>query len=155
MPSFERVSTDDTEMRALFADFIREADGPLEVEIDLEAEIAAGPPKDLEPPDGILLLVRVDGRAAGLGGIRHLDTEIAEVKCMYVAPQFRSGGVASRIISELEAVARRRGCRAVRLDTSSYLTPAIALYRAAGYHEVPAYNRNLKADLWFERSLIS
>jgi len=49
--------------------------------------------------------------------------------------------------------ALEHGCRAVRLDTSDYLTPAVGLYRAAGYREVPAYNENPKADLWFERSL--
>ena len=43
--------------------------------------------------------------------------------------------------------------RAARLDTSSYLTAAVALYRSAGYTEVADYNGNVKADLWFERSL--
>ena len=38
------------------------------------------------PPDGVLLLARVDGDPAGIGGVRHLDTEIAEVKSMYVVP---------------------------------------------------------------------
>ena len=70
---------------------------------------------------------------------------------MYVAPACRGTGLARRILAELEAIAREHGCRAVRLDTSAYLTAAVALYRAAGYHEVPAYNGNPKADLWFER----
>lgn len=148
---FEPSSPDDPEVRRLYADFIREADGPLE--IDLEAEIAAGPPRDLTPPNGVLLLVRVDGKAAGLGGVRYLDTEIAEVKSMYLDPAFRGRGLAGQLLSELEGIARDRGCTAVRLDTSDYLTDAIDLYRAAGYHEVPDYNRNPKASLWFERQL--
>ena len=143
------------EVMDLFAPFIREADGPLEVEIDIEAEIAAGPPADLVPPNGVLLLARIDGMPAGLGGVRYLDTEFAEVKSMFVSPPFRSIGLARRILAELEGIATKRGCRAIRLDTSAYLTPAVALYRAAGYHEVPAYNENLKADLWFERQLDS
>ena len=57
------------------------------------------------------------------------------------------------MLAELEAIAADHGCRAVRLDTSSYLTPAIGLYRAAGYRQVPPYNDNPKADLWFERQL--
>src|SRR5262249_9176069 len=79
---FESVGPEDVAVRSLYADFIREADGPLR--IDLEAEIAAGPPPNLAPPDGALLLARVDGDPAGLGGVRHLDTPIAEVKSMYV-----------------------------------------------------------------------
>ena len=153
MVLFAPVSPDDAEVAALFADFIREADGPLEVEIELEAEIAAGPPADLQPPDGVLLLARVDGVPAGLGGVRHLDTDVGEVKTMYVAKRFRGTGLAREILGELERRARERGCRATRLDTSAYLTPAVALYRAAGYREIPAYNHNPKADLWFERRL--
>jgi GNAT superfamily N-acetyltransferase len=149
----EPASRDDPEVLALFAPFIREADGPLDVDLDIEAEIVAGPPPDLTPPGGVLLLARVDGEPAGLGGVRHLEAEVAEVKSMYVAPAFRGRGLARRILAELEEIARRHGCRATRLDTSDYLTDAVHLYRAAGYREVPAYNANIKANLWFERQL--
>ena len=148
---FEPASRDDPEVMVLFDAFIREADGPLG--IDLEAEIAAGPPAELAGPDGVLLLVRVDGEPAGLGGIRHLDTEVAEVKTMYLSPAHRGQGLARRLLAELEGIARGRGCRAVRLDTSDYLTGALALYRGAGYREIPPYNDNPKANLWFERQL--
>jgi GNAT superfamily N-acetyltransferase len=104
-------------------------------------------------PTGVLLLARVGGEPAGLGGVRHLDTEVAEVKSMFVVPAHRGVGLGSRILSELEQIAAERGCRGVRLDTSDYLTAAIGLYRAAGYAEVPAYNQNPKASLWFERQL--
>jgi ribosomal protein S18 acetylase RimI-like enzyme len=151
---FETTRRDDPTVRDLYADFIREADGPLDPAlVDLEAEIAAGPPANLDPPDGVMLLGRVDGDPAAIGGVRHLDTEIAEVKSMYVAPAYRGRGLAMRLIDELHAVARERGCRAARLDTSAYLTAAVALYRSAGYTEVADYNGNVKADLWFEREL--
>jgi GNAT superfamily N-acetyltransferase len=150
---FAAANPEEPEVRALYDAFIREADGPLDWDIDIEAEIAAGPPADLAPPTGVLLLVRVDGAPAGLGGVRHLDTEVAEVKSMYLDPAFRGCGLARDLLAELEEIARRHGCRASRLDTSAYLTGAVRLYRAAGYREVPDYNRNPKADLWFERAL--
>jgi GrpB-like predicted nucleotidyltransferase (UPF0157 family)/GNAT superfamily N-acetyltransferase len=150
---FDPVEPGDAEVAPLFDAFIREADGPLEVEIDIEAEIAAGPPPDLVPPNGVLLLARVGAAPAALGGVRYLDTDFAEVKTMFVSPPFRGSGLGRRMLAELEEIARGRGCRAIRLDTSAYLTPAIALYRAAGYREIPAYNENPKADLWFELPL--
>lgn len=141
----------DPEVRALYVDFIAESDGPLG--IDVAAEAAAGPPGDLEPPGGTLLLVQVEGEAVGLGGVRHLETGVAEVKSMYVAPGFRGHGISRRLLAELERIAAERGCTAVRLDSSRYLTAALALYRSAGYREVPDYNANPKADIWFERQL--
>ena len=150
-PSFEPTSVDDPRVRMLYADFIAETDGPLG--IDVAADAAAGPPGDLEPPGGALLLVRAGGQAAGLGGVRHLDTGVAEVKSMYLAPAFRGRGISRRLLAELEGIAARHGCTAVRLDSSGYLSAALALYRGAGYREVPDYNRNPKADIWFERQL--
>lgn len=149
----ESADRDDAEVRALYAVFIGEADGPLGEEIDLAAEIAAGPPRELNELGGVLLLARVDGEPAGMGGVRHLDAEVAEVKSMFVSPAHRGIGLGRRILTQLERIAAEHGCRAVRLDTSDYLSEAIGLYRAAGYTEIPAYNQNPKASLWFERPL--
>lgn len=149
----EEASREAPEVLALYDAFIRESDGPLGDAVDLEAEIAAGPPAELDGPGGLMLLARVDDEPAGIGGVRHLETGIAEVKSMFVAPAFRGAGLGRRILTELERIAATRGCRAIRLDTSSYLTEAIGLYRAAGYAVVGAYNDNEKADLWFERQL--
>jgi GNAT superfamily N-acetyltransferase len=156
--SLESIDRADPRVQPLYADFVREADGPLVYDregagIDLDEEIAKGPPSDLVPPNGVLLLALIDGEPAGLGGVRHLDTDVAEVKSMYVAPTYRGTGLGRRVLARLDEIALEHGCHAVRLDTSDYLTPAVGLYRAAGYREVPAYNENPKADLWFERTL--
>ena len=147
---FEERRPDDPQILPLYADFIREADTELGLDI-VEAELAAGPPRDLTQPNGVMLLAVRDDEAAGLGGVRHLDTDVAEIKSMYVDPAHRGHGVAIALLRRLEAIARDRGCLATRLDTSDYLTPAVALYRSAGYLEVPDYNGNPKANLWFER----
>lgn len=149
----ETVPRDAPEVLDLYDAFIREADGPLGDAVDIEAEIAAGPPADLVPPGGVFLLARVGGEPAGIGGARFLDTEVAEVKSMYVSRAHRGVGLGRRILAELDGIATAHDCRAVRLDTSGYLTEALGLYRAAGYREVPDYNGNPKADLWFERQL--
>lgn len=149
--SLEPIDRADPRVRELYQRMVREADGPLG--IDLEAEFAGGPPQDLVPPNGILLIVQIGGEAVGIGGIRHLDTEVAEVKSMFVVNSKRRLGIGRRLLAVLERIAAEHGCRAVRLDTSDYLKPAIGLYRSAGYAEVPAYNENPKANVWFERQL--
>ena len=49
--------------------------------------------------------------------------------------------------------AARAGARTVRLETNATLVEAIALYRSAGYREVPAFNDEPFADHWFEKRL--
>ncbi len=72
---------------------------------------------------------------------------------MYVVPDHRGAGVAKRILEELEQRARERGLRAIRLDTNARLTEANAMYREAGYREIPDYNANPRADRWYEKRL--
>lgn len=146
----EEVATTDAEVLALYADFIAESDGPLGLE---GAPGDQRPPRDLEPPNGVLLLARVGDDPVGLAGVRHLDTGVAEVKSMYVVPEQRGRGLGGALLREVERIAADRGCDRVRLDSSDYLTEAIGLYRAAGYREVPDYNSNPKANVWFERRL--
>ncbi len=150
--SFDPAAPDDPEVRALFADYVREIDEVLGAE-EVEASIAAGPPADLIPPYGAMLLVRRGEEPIGIGGIRHLDTDTPEIKSMYVSPAVRGTGLGPKLLGALETIAAEHGCPAIRLDTSDHLTAAIALYRRAGYVEVPAYNSNPAADLWFERRL--
>jgi GNAT superfamily N-acetyltransferase len=145
---------EDPAVLALYAPFARESGAGLDETVaETEAEVAAGPPADLVPPAGAMLLARVDGEPAGIGGVRHLDTAVAEVKSMYVSPAHRGLGIGRMVLERLHGLAREAGCRAVRLDTNEFLGPALGLYRAAGYREVPDYNGNAKADLWFERAL--
>jgi GNAT superfamily N-acetyltransferase len=143
------IDPTDPEARALNAALSREA--------DVRAGVERPPPltisDDLNPPRGLLLAARAGEELAGLGGVRHLDTEVAEIKSMYVPPRWRGAGIGRRLLEVLEGVARDHGCRAVRLDTSRELAEAIGLYRSAGYTEVGDYNGNALADMWFERSL--
>jgi GNAT superfamily N-acetyltransferase len=147
----EAVKTTEPEVRRLYADFVEEADG--ELGLESSAETGKPPPVDLEPPNGVLLLARIEGEPIGLAGVRHLDTDVAEVKSMYLVPEHRGQGLGRTLLNEVERIATERGCTRTRLDTNDYLTDALGLYRAAGYREVPDYNGNEKANLWFERRL--
>lgn len=146
-----QVTTTDPEVLPLYVDFVREADGRLGLESS--AETGQPPPADLDPPNGVLLLARIGGEPVGLAGVRHLDTDVAEVKSMYLVPEHRGRGLGGTLLRAVERIAAERGCNRTRLDTSDYLTDAISLYRSAGYREVPDYNGNEKANLWFERRL--
>jgi GNAT superfamily N-acetyltransferase len=119
-------------------------------DFDLDRMLAA-PPEELEPPHGAFLVARVDGRPVGCGAVRKLDEATGEVKRMWIDPNVRGHGVGRGLLVALEEVASDLGCQRVRLDTSSYLTEALALYQSCGYQEIAAYNDNPYAAYWFEK----
>lgn len=94
-----------------------------------------------------------DGRLVGCAGLRPLEGGGAELKRMYIAPEARGHGNGHRFLAGLEDEAKRRGYTRLRLDTGEPMPEAQALYRSAGYREIPDYNGNAAAAFWFEKQL--
>jgi DNA-binding MarR family transcriptional regulator/GNAT superfamily N-acetyltransferase len=108
---------------------------------------------ELTPPKGLLLTATLHGEAVGIGALKLLDDNKAEVKRMWVSPTVRGLGLGRRVLAELETHARLHGVRLLRLETNRVLAEAIALYRDAGYEEVEAFNSEPYAHHWFEKIL--
>ena len=58
---------------------------------------------------------------------------------MYVAPEVRCHGIGRALLDRLEAEARALGLVRIVLETGTRQTEALALYRRAGYTEIPPY----------------
>jgi ribosomal protein S18 acetylase RimI-like enzyme len=109
--------------------------------------------EEMAPPDGAFVVLYEDGAAVAGGGLRRLEDEVAEIKRMFVVPAARGRGHGRRVLDELEAAAAELGYRRLRLDTAQSMTTAIALYRGAGYRDIPDYNGNSYASYWGEKVL--
>ena len=72
--------------------------------------------------------------------------------CSYGRPSARVAWP-GHSLGALEDEARRLGYSAARLDTGPKQVHALALYRSAGYVDVPAYNDNPFACFWGEKAL--
>jgi ribosomal protein S18 acetylase RimI-like enzyme len=119
---------------------------------DVEGFVASGPHD--APQSGDALLVAYEGgRAVALGGLRSLGATIGEIKHVYVVTGARRRGIASRLLDELEARARKRGYRKLRLDTGARQHEAVELYRSRGFEEISPYNSNVGVDVWMEKRL--
>ena len=73
------------------------------------------------------------------GAWQPLEPGVAELKRMYVRPAYRGRGIARQLVVALEEEAFAAGRPVLRLETGTYLTRAIALYRSAGYRPIPVY----------------
>ena len=109
-----------------------------------EQELAELPGK-YAPPSGRLLLARNNGNAgfAGCVALRKLESEICEMKRLYVAPAFRGHKIGELLADAIIAEARGIGYKRMRLDTvPGVMDRAIAMYRTRGFREIPPYTNN-------------
>jgi DNA-binding MarR family transcriptional regulator/predicted GNAT family N-acyltransferase len=107
----------------------------------------------LQPDMEIVLLARLDGRPVGCVGLYQPGPGVGEMKRMWVHHSARGLGIGRRLLVELESLARQRGASWLRLETNRSLTEAIALYRSAGFQEVPPFNAEPHAHHWFRKRL--
>src|SRR4051794_4927174 len=110
-------------------------------------------PHEVRPPAGQFLVAYLHGDAIGCGAVKHDAGAPTQIKRMWIAATARGLGLGRRLLAELEACAVAGGAHSARLETSAVLTEALALYRSAGWVEVPAFNDEPFADHWFEKPL--
>jgi GNAT superfamily N-acetyltransferase len=92
---------------------------------------------DLEHPhtcyQGLWVAVH-DDYVIGSVAIRLLgDREVAELKRMYLQPEYRRRGLGWGLLNRAVDWAKDRGCRSIVLDTSAAMTAARHLYESAGF----------------------
>ena len=79
--------------------------------------------------------LRRDGVLLGVGALKQLDRQHAEVKSMHTAEAARGRGVGRAMIEHLITVARTQGCRSVSLETGTMdaFAAARSLYASIGF----------------------
>jgi GNAT superfamily N-acetyltransferase len=150
-PVFRIARLDDPESERLIAEY--EAELAAQGIVLSRTEGGAVEADEMVAPQGVFLIVELDGRLVACGGVRRLAGEVAEVKRMYVAPVARGRGIGRALLARLEDDARALGCRVARLDTGPDMVAALALYLGAGYREIPDYNHNPHAAHWMEKPI--
>lgn len=90
-------------------------------------------------PRGRIYLLYVDEALAGCVGMKESDADHAELKRLFVRPEFRGHGLGETMIRKIMADAKESGYRWLRLDTLPGLKTALSLYRRMGFYEIEAY----------------
>ncbi len=103
-------------------------------------------PNELAAPAGRFFLGLLEGDPVLMGGWRFALEPIgiaadrpAEIKRMYVVPEYRRRGLARRLLQFLEQSARTAGADAIVLETGLPQADAVQLYRSSGYTEIPRF----------------
>lgn len=90
----------------------------------------------------------------GCGAIKRYDEESAELKRMFVIPEFRGKGYASKIIKTLESWAKDLGFKNVILETGIRQIYAINLYKKT-YQIIDNYGpyKGVATSVCFKKAL--
>lgn len=101
------------------------------------------------PSEGIILLLTVDNKTAGMVRLSKYDENIGSIHNVYIYPEFRGRGYSKLIMYELEKRAKELGYLFLRLDTGGFNHVAQSLYKKLGYIEIDRYTdfENLKDEV--------
>lgn len=89
--------------------------------------------------DVAFFVLHADGAPACCGGIHLVRGEYAEIKRMYVRPEFRGLGFAKSMLDYLADYARTHNVALLRLETGIHQKEAIGLYEGYGFCRIPPF----------------
>lgn len=82
----------------------------------------------------------------GCGALKRIDDETAEIKRMYLRPNYRGKGIANSIIFELEKWAKSLGYHRLILETGDRQIAAVKFYCKMGYQKISNYGPYLEME---------
>ena len=82
----------------------------------------------------------------GCGALKEYDNSTMEVKRMFVKDEYRSKGIATKVLIELENWTKELGFSKCILETGLAQPEAIHLYKKNNYKVIPNYGQYVGAD---------
>lgn len=89
---------------------------------------------------GIFLVICDGDQIVGTGALKKLEDGVAEVKRLWLLPEYHGRGLGYRMMQALITEARARGYTTLRLETSpAYQQRAYDFYHQLGFYDIPRY----------------
>jgi len=101
--------------------------------------------------NGIFLVMTDDDQLIGTGAVRRLESNICELKRLWLLPEYHDKGLGYRMMQELLSFAREKGYERMRLKTDPvYQKRAVEFYKRLGFYEIPISNATDDEDILME-----
>lgn len=88
-----------------------------------------------------VLVAYADENPVGCGAFKPFSEKEAEIKRMFVLPEFRGQGLGRKILKNLEYWAEESNFDFCILETSRDMPKAVKLYQKAGYSTIQSYGQ--------------
>ena len=99
-------------------------------------------------PEVTVFSARLDGKLTGIGALRKLEAQHAELKSMHTLTSHRGIGIGKALVAHIEAVAKAQGITRISLETGTNeaFRPARDLYKSLGYEACEAFGEYVLSD---------
>lgn len=104
--------------------------------VNFEQEMADLPGPYNPANGGRLLMATYEGEAAGCVGLKKLDASTAEVKRLYVPPQYRGNGIGKTLVTEAIRQAAELGYKTLVADTDLNMRIAMLIFDEHGFRQI-------------------
>ena len=135
------------ELRAILKEYlqftaneIKEAPWNFAVDIEHELAFTFDNLQQFKPPKGKILVATIDSKLVGTASIKMIRENVAELKRMYVVPEFQGKKIGQALLEELFTTAINFGAIDMFLESPPPFKPAHKLYKKNGFelfHEYP------------------
>lgn len=110
--------------------------------------------KQYSKPGGALLLAYDNNAAIGCVALRKFDSETAELKRMFIRPEYRKHKIGKKLLELITEIAKELNYKKMRLDTLPDMEQAQRIYKAHGFYEIPPYRFNpVPGTVYMEKEL--
>jgi putative acetyltransferase len=103
---------------------------------------------------GAFRVADVGGVVCGSVGVRQWSADIAELKRLYLADEYRGQGIGLQLCAAAIDDARELGYARLRLDTTRQSRAAVRLFDKLGFVEIDRYTDDPFGELFFEKVLV-
>lgn len=120
-----------------------------------DAEVLGDPVGKVIAPGGYIFMAETaEGEAIGCVGLKAMADGGFEVIKMTVAEAARGTGLGRDLMQACIDRAKAAGAPRLYLETNAGLAPALSLYRAMGFRDLPCQDTPYaRCDVWMERTL--
>ena len=104
-----------------------------------------------------VFIARADGEAVACGALRRHGNGIGEVKRMYTRPAHQGQGIAGRIVSAIEDLARSEGLTQLVLESGVGLDAAWHVYERAGFSRCGPvlHYSDIPSSAFYQKALVA
>lgn len=103
---------------------------------------------------GTFFIARNNKQVIGTIGVKIMkEGNIAEIKCLYVLPDFKGLGIGKELLLRAIKFVKSKKIKSLKLDVKKQAISAIELYRKNSFYEIPRYNNNTNDVLFMQLDL--